>query len=439
MFTPVRRDEQGIAGLVPLIAQGVGSCSGIEPVIKQNKIGIRPKLVKQDSVCESSISDASWRQIDTAFRERVEAVELFMADVAGRFRFRASLNQDSWIVARIEAERDQLTSQLPNFQRRVWLAAADLVCDSGGDFWFVDDHYCCPLGLYKYSNLLATTGNPTSQSEFSAFVHETQQAIRKHHSDENSTVVLGSSTFNTVYREHRYIAELLDVPYATRQRLHIEDGRLMCTTGATSQRVQTLVRRLQDEDLDSSCYRVDSLQGVCGLVRAAQRGQVRLLNAAGTGLFNHRAICSLIPRMIRFYLGKDPVLPTIPTAPTFDADFPAAANDYRNHIFRTDNAMDVLRPLVGSTSSAEDRADYFAKVTAKPNAFVARSTVEHASGGSADAQYALRIFCTGTSRRTVFRGGLRRACRQDGTPIFSIATDESASCAHVDADLSIRL
>ena len=432
-------DDGRFANLAPSIAQGLSNCSGLAPVIKQNRLGVSPKFLNRDPASESSISHSSWGQIEAAFRERIEAVELFLADVAGRFRFRTSLNQDSWIVTRIEAERGQLTSQLPNFHRRIWLAAADLVCDSAGNFWFVDDHYCCPLGLYKFSKLLDTTDDKNSQSEFIRFSRETRDAVRKYHSDENSAVVLGSSTFNTVYREHRYIADLLGVPYATRQRLYIEDGRLMCILGSTYHRVQTVIRRLQDEDLDSSCYRVDSLQGVCGLVRSAQRGQVRLLNAAGTGLFNHRAICALIPKMIRFYLGKDPVLPTIPTSPSCNSNFLVATNDFRNHIFRTDNALDVLRPLVGASSTANDRAGYFLKVAENSDAFVARSTVEHASGGTADAKYALRIFCTGTSRRTVLRGGLRRACREDGTPRFSMATDESAVCAQIEADLPVRL
>lgn len=407
-------------------------------MIKQNEVIVGPRFQNRETHVPATIDGATWSTIEMAFRQRMEAVELFLADVAGRFRFKELLSHDSWIVERISVERQYLTSQLPNFQRRISLAAADLVRDSSGQFWFVDDHYSCPLGLYKYSRQLEAAADFESQSEFTRFARKTQEGIRRNQTDDNSTVVLGSSTFNTVYREHRFIAEFLDVPFATRQRLHVEGGKLICANGGDPQRIQTVVRRLQDEDLDSSCYRVDSLQGVRGLVRAAQRGQVRLLNSAGTGLFNHRSICALIPKMIRFYLGTDPVLPTIPTLSSHEVEFSTACANFSNHVFRTDDAMDVRKPLVGSTANNQDVTTYRSRITQDPNSFVARSTVEHASGGAADAMYSLRIFSSGTSQRVILRGGLQRACRQDGTPISSIATDQSVCCAEVEADLAVR-
>lgn len=384
-----------------------------------------------------AIGSDVWSRIECAFRERIDAVELFLADVAGRFRFRSVLQSDENETAQILAERTHLAAQLPNFQKRIWLASADLVCDSDGDFWFVDDHFCCPFGLGRVASLLRQSPAPDSDSAFACFQNAVRKGIRKQVTDDNSAIVLGSGTFNTAYRENRFFAEFLGLPYVTRQRLEMRPNGMFFSDKNSPQRIQLVVRRLQDEDLDSSCYRVNSMQGVRGLVKGAQRGHVRLLNAAGTSLLNHRIIGRHIPQMIRFYLNKEPLLPTVPTAPVTARDIAGEPDIPHDVILRTDNSMDLLKPLVGPTCSDAERSRYLQKMSGSSGGFVKRAILKHVRGGQGAAQYSLRVFSAGTNRRIILRGGLRRQCYADGTPLRPVTQDETATAALI-ADQHVR-
>jgi len=106
-----------------------------------------------------------------------------------------------------------------------------------------------------------------------------------------------------------------------------------------------------------------------------------------------------------------------------------APDDY---VFRTDNSMDVMKPLFGSRCTADERARYMTRVFANPDSFVVRSTLQAATGNEVQAQFGLRIFAGGTSRRAVLRGGIRRHCAADGTPLAPVTQDQSAVCEHVE-------
>ena len=77
--------------------------------------------------------------------------------------------------------------------------------------------------------------------------------------------------------------------------------------------VHTIYRRISDEFLDPTVFRADSLIGVPGLIGAWRRGNVTLANAVGTGVADDKAIYAYMPRIIRYYLGEDAILPNVET------------------------------------------------------------------------------------------------------------------------------
>lgn len=379
---------------------------------------------QQPSTQAVPLESSTWDLIQRAIVERLEAVECFLADVAGRFRFLSAVEGAGHIVSAISAARAQLTASIPCFRRRVWLASMDLTCDSTGQFWFVDDHYCCPFGLRMLYEL---AGNSSAgQRATAAFTQAARADINEYAAGPLSAVVLGSDTFSTAYREHRFFADWLSVPFRNQRFLEMRPNGLFDLTSDTKRRVDLVIRRLQDDDLDPNCFRAESLQGVRGIVRGAQQGSVSVINSPGTGLFNSRILSSLIPRMIRFYLAKDPELPTIPTVSVLDCNgsdsFPARSDDW---VFRTANSMDVLKPLVPGRSSDAERNQYFRRMESAPEGFVVRKTLAATAGRNVEAVFGLRTYCVGTARRSVFRGGISRACHQDGTPMGSVTQDRS--------------
>ena len=57
----------------------------------------------------------------------------------------------------------------------------------------------------------------------------------------------------------------------------------------------------------------NSVLGVAGLLNAARAGNVVISSAVGNGVGDDKAIYALVPEMIRYYLGEEPVLPNVDT------------------------------------------------------------------------------------------------------------------------------
>ena len=77
--------------------------------------------------------------------------------------------------------------------------------------------------------------------------------------------------------------------------------------------MHVIYRRIDDDFLDPTVFRRDSLLGVPGLVNAYRAGNVALANSIGTGVADDKVMYYFVPRMIKYYLDQDPILPNVPT------------------------------------------------------------------------------------------------------------------------------
>ncbi len=79
------------------------------------------------------------------------------------------------------------------------------------------------------------------------------------------------------------------------------------------QPVHVIYRRIDDDFLDPTVFRRDSMLGVPGLVHAYRAGNVSLANSIGTGIADDKVMYYFVPRMIKYYLDQEPILPNVPT------------------------------------------------------------------------------------------------------------------------------
>ena len=131
--------------------------------------------------------------------------------------------------------------------------------------------------------------------------------------DDPQVVLLSPGIYNSAYFEHVFLAREMGVPLVEGRDLVVEDDRVcMRTTGGLAP-VDVIYRRINDDFLDPEAFRPDSMLGVPGLMRAYRAGNVALANAVGTGVADDKAVYAYMPRIIRYYLGEDPVLPNVET------------------------------------------------------------------------------------------------------------------------------
>ena len=69
-----------------------------------------------------------------------------------------------------------------------------------------------------------------------------------------------------------------------------EDNRVWMRSTNGLQRVDVIYRRIDDDFLDPTCFRTDSMLGGSGLMEAFRQGQVAIANAPGTGIADDKLI-----------------------------------------------------------------------------------------------------------------------------------------------------
>ena len=126
-------------------------------------------------------------------------------------------------------------------------------------------------------------------------------------------VLLSPGIYNSAYFEHVFLAREMGVPLVEGADLVVEKDRVWMRTTSGLKAVHTIYRRIGDDFLDPTVFRPDSLLGVAGLIGAWRKGNVTLANAVGTGVADDKAIYAYMPRIIKYYLNEDAILPNVQT------------------------------------------------------------------------------------------------------------------------------
>lgn len=266
---------------------------------------------------------SEWEIVEAGVRQRVRALESFLADVYGPGRI-----LETGIVPR------QLIVGSPNFLRpvhgmvpangvRVNVAGIDIVRDADGGFRVLEDNIRCPSGVsYVLANRQAMarilpeifTGQPIRPvADYPARLGEALRAAAPPGISDPTVVVLTPGVYNSAFYEHALLARLMGVELVEGRDLVCRANEVFLRTTGGEVRVHVIYRRVDDDFLDPLHFRPDSVVGCPGLMNAVRAGGVSIANAVGNGIADDKLVYCWVPDMIRFYLDEDPILENVKT------------------------------------------------------------------------------------------------------------------------------
>src|SRR5213076_1558065 len=126
-------------------------------------------------------------------------------------------------------------------------------------------------------------------------------------------VLLTPGVHNAAYFEHSFLAQQMGVELVEGGDLVVSDGYVWMRTTHGFERVDVIYRRIDDDFLDPEEFRPDSMLGVPGLMEVYQAGNVALANAPGTGVADDKVVYAYVPRIVKYYLDEEAILPNVPT------------------------------------------------------------------------------------------------------------------------------
>jgi len=126
--------------------------------------------------------------------------------------------------------------------------------------------------------------------------------------------VLTPGQHNSAYFEHAFLAQQMGVELVEGMD-QFREGQLTCTCAPRAARsAWTMIyRRVDDAFLDPLRVPAGLAARVPGLLSVYRAGHVALANAIGTGVADDKSTYPFVPKMIRFYLGEEPILDNVPT------------------------------------------------------------------------------------------------------------------------------
>jgi len=186
--------------------------------------------------------------------------------------------------------------------------------------------------------------------------------------------LLTPGIYNSAYFEHSFLAQQMGIELVEGRDLVVDDGCICMRTTKGFERVDVIYRRIDDDFLDPQCFRADSMLGVPGLMEVYQNGNVALANAPGGGAADDKVIYAYVPRIVKYYLGEEIILPNVPTYICAEADDLKYVLEHLGElVVKAANESGGYGMLVGPHSTAEQRQEFAESVKANPRNYIAQA------------------------------------------------------------------
>ena len=318
-----------------------GVTFGVEGEERPFPLDIVPRLIEAEQ----------WDHVERGVRQRVRALEAFLADIYGTGElFADGVMPRSVVMTSPHFHRVVAGLEPPNGVR-IHVAGVDLIRDGEGDFRVLEDNVRVPSGVsYVMTNRRALSAalpevfadhriRPVSQYSQAAARRPAQVGtVRRQRPDRRRAHARASTTRPTSS------TRCWPAPWASSwsraATCVCRSGRVMMRTTRGLEPVHVIYRRVDDEFLDPVQFRADSALGVPGIINAARAGHVTIANAVGNGVADDKLLYTYVPDLVRYYLSEEPILRNVDTWRMGDADHREEVLDRLDEL--------VLKPVDGS-------------------------------------------------------------------------------------------
>src|SRR5712691_10239959 len=269
------------------------------------------------------ITSAEWDKIERGLTQRITALNHFLRDIYSD----AKILNDRVVPRELVYSCKQYRRQMRGLQvpRNVYIAVigSDLLRLNTGEFLVLEDNLRVPSGVsYMLTNrrVMKRTFPRLFHSygvrpieHYPQLLLATLRSLVPEGRPEPNIVLLTPGVFNSAYFEHTYLARQMGIDLVEGRDLVTHDNIVYMRTTDGLKRVDVIYRRVDDDFIDPLAFRGDSILGVAGLFKNYSEGNVTVTNAFGTGLADDKALYAYVPRIIRYYLDEDPIIPNVET------------------------------------------------------------------------------------------------------------------------------
>ena len=332
------------------------------------------------------ISSSEWLDLEKGLIQRLEAIDLFLADVYGKQQIIKDRVIPRELIESSDGWRPQMQGFVLPLGRWCHISGLDLIRDGKGDWHVLEDNLRCPSGVaYFLENRLVMkrifptlfTGRIVRPiDDYPSYLLKSLQELAVW-TDNPKVVLLTPGVFNSAYFEHSYLAQQMGVQLVEGNDLVCQDDNVYLKTTSGIRKVDVIYRRIDDDFLDPTFFRQDSMLGVPGLLKVMSKGRVAVANAPGTGLADDKLIYTFVPDMIKYYLNEEPLINNVKTyLCARESDLNFVLNNLKDLVVKSVSEAGGYGMLIGPHSSQIEIDNFSAKIKANPRNYIAQPTLE---------------------------------------------------------------
>ena len=377
-----------------------------------------------------------WKGLEAGLRQRVKALNAFIHDIYNE--------QEILKAGRIPAEQVLDNAQYRPEMKGVKvpcdvyaaIAGVDVVRAGAGEFYVLEDNLRVPSGvsymledrrmMMRLFPELFARHKIAPVEHYPDMLLNTLRSLAPAGVSDPTVVVLTPGAYNSAYFEHAFLAQQIGVELVEGQDLFVRDDTVYMRTTRGPQRVHVIYRRINDDYLDPTVFRPESVLGVPGLFAAYRAGRVTLANAPGTGVADDKSVYPYVPDMIRFYLSEEPILLNVPTWQLRrEDDLRYVLERLPELVVKEVHGAGGYGMLVGPASTKAEIEDFRARILAAPSNYIAQPTLSLSTcptfveSGLAPRHIDLRPYVLSGKRIVAMPGGLTRVALREGSLVVN--------------------
>lgn len=378
-----------------------------------------------------------WAHLERGLVQRMTALNLFLADIYGPQRILAEGVVPREMIETSKNFRKELVGCKIARDLYVHINGSDMIRDDSGVYSILEDNLRTPSGVsYVLENrqvMKRVFPNMLRDYRVRPVENYTDDLLNlllhlaPAHVPEPTVVLLTPGVYNSAYFEHSFLARQMGIEIVEGSDLVVENDKVYMRRTDGLAPVHVIYRRIDDDFLDPTVFNPKSLLGVPGLFNAYKKGNVALCNPIGTGVADDKAVYYYVPKMIKFYLGEDPIIPNIDTYLSGDEkDRSYILENLPKLVVKSVNEAGGYGMLVGPHSTQAQIEEFRAKIIDNPRNFIAQPTIALSrcptviEGGSIEGRHIdFRPYILNGEKIKIMPGGLTRVALRKGSLVVN--------------------
>lgn len=393
----------------------------------------KEQLFPFDSVPRIIGKDA-WAYLEKGLKQRVQALNLFLWDVYHDKRIVKDGVIPEEFVYSSKGYMPECEGISPTGKVYAHIAGIDLVEGKDDNWYILEDNLRIPSGASypmiarrvtrKVSPKTFTVNAVADNQDYADLLHDMMEDMNQ---ERGIAVILTPGRFNSAFFEHSYFAEKTGATLAYPGDMFVEDNKVYYAgLRKEKTRVGCIYRRVSDEYMDPMTFEPASLLGIPNVMQAYRAGNVSLINAIGNGVADDKGIYYFVPKMVKYYLGEEPILNNAPTyLPYFKEDYDYVLANIKKLVIKDVSEAGGYGVMFGRDLSSERLEELRQLIIKYPRRWIAQEVVdfkdlEILEGNDLVMRKAdLRAFVVTGKDTKVWRCGLTRFSRIEGSMVVN--------------------